>query len=468
MATIKRDKKEAPSEYISLDLIPDPLVILRQDGTVHDINTSFSNLLGTKKGHLIGRNFKKLKLLDQLGDKITRTTTKNAEDFDRITFNNKHFEVFILPFRTKDNSSLIRIILKDISNFIRLEKELLKRNKELIITNTLSSVFISTENMDLVLEDLLEKVLLITDFHTGWILLKEDLKFRLKSSRGISHELQKNIQEGALESFCNDTLRLGEPLYVAEPSEISNTSVFHGDGIVFLVAIPLTCEKIPTGFLFLASRVTKDFDFDFAALLSLVGNHVSNIIDKIRLFLETKRFAITDSLTNLYNPRYFYECLDLEIARTNRYGKSFSLILFDIDNFKRINDTYGHLAGDEVLQGLANILKSISRETDIVVRYGGEEFIIILPNTYEEETILLAERIIDIVHKTTFMAYETTGVKVTLSGGIASYPQNASDARNLLSAADTALYSAKAAGKNQIFCFKGKIDEKNFQKTQES
>ncbi|MEC4676563.1 MAG: GGDEF domain-containing protein, partial [Nitrospirota bacterium] len=165
---------------------------------------------------------------------------------------------------------------------------------------------------------------------------------------------------------------------------------------------------------------------------------------------------------------YFYECLDLEIARTNRYGKSFSLILFDIDNFKKINDTYGHLAGDEVLQGLANILKSISRETDIVVRYGGEEFIIILPNTDEEETILLAERIKDIVYKTTFMVYETTGVKVTLSGGIASYPQNASDAKNLLSAADTALYSAKAAGKNQIFCFKGMIDEKNFQKTQES
>ncbi|OGW26406.1 MAG: hypothetical protein A2X59_07595 [Nitrospirae bacterium GWC2_42_7] len=390
-----------------------------------------------------------------------------AEDFEKITYNNRQFEVLILPFTVKGKQKLLRIIFKDITRFVHLESELLKRNKELIIMSTLSNAFISTENMDYVIEDLLDKVLLITDFTIGWLMLKEGEAFKLMSSRGISAEFHKSIEGGLLDAICNDADKTGEPLYIIESSGISKNILMRKEGIFSLIAIPLFSGKLHAGYLFLANsnKQTESFDFDIVSLLALVGNHVSLILGKLKLFQETKRLSITDSLTGLYNRRYFYKHIDIEIARSKRYGNAFSVMLFDIDNFKRINDTYGHQAGDIVLQGLAKILLTVSRETDIVVRYGGEEFIVILPVTAEDEAFALAERIKNTVEETVFTLNDSENVNITLSGGIASFPLSASDSKALLYAADSALYSAKEAGKNKIICFKGKINEKSIQKT---
>jgi diguanylate cyclase (GGDEF)-like protein len=443
------------SGYLSLDLIPDPFIILESDGNIFDLNQSCCLLLKAKKSQLLKRNFKEIKEFIRLWKKVDQAIFQKKENTELLSFDSRNFEVHILPFETEHKAYLIRILFKDITNFLRLETELLKRNKELIILNNLSSAFISSDNLDLVMEDLMDKVLLITDFHTGWILLKENDRLALKTSKGISPEVRQNIEEGALASLCADQMELKEPLGVVESDEIKKIPFLYNEGIVFLVVIPLASEGSVTGLLFLASRVGRDVDFEFASIMTLVGNHVTHIIGKIKLFLETKRLSITDALTGLYNTRYFYKTLDLEIARTNRYGNPFSLILFDIDNFKHLNDTHGHQAGDEILQELAQILKSISRETDTIVRYGGEEFIIILPNTPEEETIFLANRIRNIVQEYIFHINNTAKVQITLSGGIASYPKNAKDAKSFLNAADTALYAAKAAGKNIIFCYEG-------------
>ncbi|MBI5848109.1 MAG: diguanylate cyclase [Nitrospirae bacterium] len=463
MKIVSTDKNahKDQAEFISLDLIPDPFIILRSDGTVLDANLSFFTLIGMDRDAVIDKNFNEITLLDGLSVKISQSFSSGSEDFERIVFHNRHFEVLILPFRHSGITYLIRIVIKDITNFIRLEKELLKRNKELIIINTLSSAFISSENMDLVMEDLIEKVLLITDFHTGFLMMSEDERLKLKTSKGLSPDLQNFILAGGIETICHDALRIQEPMYIVERTAISRVPVLREEGFVFIVAIPLLSSQKAIGLLFLASRVNREMDFDFAALLSLVGNHVSHIIDKIKLFQETKRLSITDGLTGLFNSRYFYRYLDLEISRTKRYGSSFSLMLFDIDNFKRLNDTYGHQAGDEVLQELARIFKSVSRETDVVVRYGGEEFVIILPNTAEDEAITLAGRILQSVRETEIKINATETVNITVSGGVASFPQNASTAKDLLNAADSAMYAAKTAGRNTIVCYQGNVREKS-------
>jgi len=448
-------------EFISLDLIPDPFIILGSDSTILDANLSFFTLIGAGKKEVIGKNFTEIPLIGKLSRKVSESFLSGSEDVVRIIFHNMHFEALILPFRHADESYLIRIVLKDITNFVRLEKELLKRNKELIIVNTLSSVFISSDNMAMVMGDLIEKVLLITDFQTGFLMMNEDEQLALRTSKGISPDLQNFIIAGGIEPLCRDALRMQEPMYIVEQSAIAKISAFREERFVFIAAIPLKSSQKVMGLLFLASRVSREMDFDFVALLSLVGHQVSHIIDKIKLFQETERLSVTDSLTGLYNCRYFYKYLDLEISRAKRYGSSFSLLLFDIDNFKRLNDTYGHQAGDEVLQELAGIFKSVSRETDIVVRYGGEEFVIILPNTSEEEAISLAYRILQSVRETEIKINAMERVSITVSGGVASFPQNASAAMSLLSAADSAMYAAKTAGKNRIACYQGNVHEKN-------
>src|SRR5512134_2749875 len=150
-----KDGKMSRAEYVSLDLIPDPFIILKSDGRILDANMSFFALAGLSREESIGKDFHDITLLNELAPKVSESLASGAENFERIAFNNKHFEVLFLPFMHEDKTWHIRIVLKDISNFIRLEKELLRRNKELIIVNTLSSAFISSENIDLVLEELM-------------------------------------------------------------------------------------------------------------------------------------------------------------------------------------------------------------------------------------------------------------------------------------------------------------------------
>ncbi|MBL7063726.1 MAG: sensor domain-containing diguanylate cyclase [Anaerolineae bacterium] len=172
--------------------------------------------------------------------------------------------------------------------------------------------------------------------------------------------------------------------------------------------------------------------------------------EKARLFEQARRMSITDHLTGLRNRRYLDKALTREIALAERYDGSFSLIMLDIDDFKRCNDLHGHLAGDCVLQQLARILESHVRQVDVVVRYGGEEFIILLPQTDRKGALEMGERIRRAVRAHSFAdEKESSDIRVTISLGIATYPQDASGASELIVRCDEALYAAKRTGKDR-------------------
>lgn len=166
---------------------------------------------------------------------------------------------------------------------------------------------------------------------------------------------------------------------------------------------------------------------------------------------ELKELSITDGLTGLYNHRYFYERLTDEVKRSARYGRTFSVIMGDLDYFKNYNDTNGHIEGDALLKDLAAFLKKSVREHDTLARYGGEEFAIVLPETEKSKAADLAERIRVGVSKYPFPNREKQpGESVTISFGLAAFPMDAYDPKGLLEKADYALYMAKKKGRNRV------------------
>ncbi|MDP2936193.1 MAG: diguanylate cyclase [Dehalococcoidia bacterium] len=183
---------------------------------------------------------------------------------------------------------------------------------------------------------------------------------------------------------------------------------------------------------------------------STFANHVSIAIEKTLLLQRVQEMAITDGLTGLYNHRHFHELLDMEAKRARRYKHCLSLVMSDIDHFKSVNDTFGHLMGDTVLKSVAKILTKAARETDHVARYGGEEFAIILPETSNSEAAVIAERIRRAVEDKEIVA-NSTSIRFTISMGAASTQVGQEGVvQDLVQKADKALYQAKHMGRNRV------------------
>jgi two-component system cell cycle response regulator len=178
-------------------------------------------------------------------------------------------------------------------------------------------------------------------------------------------------------------------------------------------------------------------------MLAQFATHAALALRSARLLAEREKLASMDGLTGLANRREFDQVLAREVNRSERSKEPLSLVVFDIDHFKRINDTRGHLAGDEVLRAVGNVMAGAVREMDLVARYGGEEFAVVLPRCDQHDAVRVVERI--------RRAGQAEGElqDVTLSAGIATMPFNATDGLTLVAAADEALYESKRAGRDR-------------------
>ena len=181
-----------------------------------------------------------------------------------------------------------------------------------------------------------------------------------------------------------------------------------------------------------------------------VAAYIVKYVIKSRDFEHQYKLATTDGLTELYNHRYFQDQMRRQIANCERYKNEFSMIIIDIDHFKKFNDTYGHQAGDAVLRQVAQTLKTNTRSTDIVCRYGGEEMSIILTNTDKDEAIYNAQRICKEVAKKVFKLSPTQTTHVTISLGVSTFPQDGETPQQIIEVADQGLYYAKEHGRNQV------------------
>ena len=164
-----------------------------------------------------------------------------------------------------------------------------------------------------------------------------------------------------------------------------------------------------------------------------------------------RQMSITDDLTKIFNVRYFYELLIMETSRANRYGQDLSIILFDIDDFKKYKDTYGHLDGNIVLAKFGQLLKKCSRESDSAYRYGGEEFAVLLPGTSEREGLVVAEKIRQLFSEEELHTSLSSIAYLTVSVGVTEY-RHKEDIETFVHRVDQLMYKAKKSGKNRVCC----------------
>jgi diguanylate cyclase (GGDEF)-like protein len=222
------------------------------------------------------------------------------------------------------------------------------------------------------------------------------------------------------------------------------------------LTLPLTVEGEILGCLSLNSDQPNAFDAQDLQFLSVIGYQMAATLKHFQRFSSIKNIAIYDTLTGLYNRRYFEERLGIDAQKSFYSGTPLSLVMVDIDHFKKINDTFGHTEGDQALCKISSLLKTSVRKKDTVARYGGEEFILILPEAGLEESFVIAERIRRQVENTSFEVGQAQ-VNLTLSMGISNFPSHrAKSKEDLVKMADQALYDAKRGGRNKVCIFSGK------------
>jgi diguanylate cyclase (GGDEF)-like protein len=216
--------------------------------------------------------------------------------------------------------------------------------------------------------------------------------------------------------------------------------------------VPLICHERVVGVLNLADKAEPSvITREDVALIELFGQLIGASIGNIKLFEKMQRQATTDGLTGLMNHRTFYEALEKELWRSRRYGGTLSLVMADIDNLKKLNDSYGHRVGDRVIKEISHRIKECIRQIDLAARYGGDEFAVILPNTTLEEATLVSQRIVDIVSESP-LKWQQMKIPLSISVGVGQYGPEINP-EDITSGSDEALYRAKQGGKNRVRVF---------------
>jgi diguanylate cyclase (GGDEF)-like protein len=246
-----------------------------------------------------------------------------------------------------------------------------------------------------------------------------------------------------------DILLEKNPLYIKEEKiyKFKNDPLVQSLNLKEFLVSSLWINNKPKGVILVDNYITKKpITDDDIKIFKMFIEQAQGAIENSQIFEDTLTKAHTDSLTELWNYGYFQYRLDEEIMKAYSKKHPLSILMIDLDDFKSFNDTYGHLEGDRVLKNISKIFKECCRKNDIVCRYGGEEFSMILPFTDKEEAYRLGERIRRWLEEKKVSSYRN----LTISIGIASYPEDAQDKENLIKKADEALYCAKRKGKNQV------------------
>ncbi len=373
-------------------------------------------------------------------------------------------EPFVYPLYVpgaKELMCFVKRLLREKEMFLennRLKYDISMARRELNFFEEVSKTLTSSLELNAILTKIMKKTkemtkaeawsILLVDEETGELVFekiegkkaKEIRKFRLKIGEGIAGWV---AQEGI-------------PVVVPD---VSRDERFWGKidkAIHFktksLMCVPIKSKDQVIGVLEVVNKTTGEpFTKEDLDLLMRLVDQTAIAVERASLHQKMAELAITDDLTKLFNTRYLNRTMETEIQRSSRYKTSVSLIFMDIDYFKLVNDHHGHLVGSKVLVEIGQLLIKNLRSIDIVSRYGGDEFVIVLPQTPPKAATQIAERIRKIIEQNIFLKKEGYSLKMTASFGVASYPESATSKEELLRLADEAMYKVKYQTRNAVY-----------------
>lgn len=319
-------------------------------------------------------------------------------------------------------------------------------SKSLQIENTVKSfneMLSSTLDLEALARQALHQLIIHMAANGGAIFVEKSGELVLVSSESI-----REPEPIAESDIVWRALKTNQRQHVYLPEDIKVEGVLTDYFPREIVVEPILYKDLPIGVIVLVS--VKEFSRDDEHSFDLLSSGLALALRNAIMYDQIHTLAARDPLTGLYNRRFGMTRLNEEFARSTRNDSPVGLIIFDIDHFKKVNDTHGHLIGDRVLVNIAKTARTVIREGDILMRYGGEEFLIILPGASVKDTYNLAERLRHIVEDTS-IHHSSQTIKVTISIGVSSHPEcNANDANTLIKNADDALYTAKESGRNCI------------------
>jgi diguanylate cyclase (GGDEF)-like protein len=327
--------------------------------------------------------------------------------------------------------------------------------------NTASKDLSSQKVSANIYKSIVEHAMRITGFEAGSLIIFDERSevCRIADVQGYQRkftgEYEWELQpDGTIESLLDcDT-----PLFI---NNLANENNFDnpvmGEETVSVLAAPLKEQDCVIGFLFVGDFSERTLTEDEHLLFSIFSNQASLALQKALLLESNKELTVIDSLTGLYNPRHFFETLEVEVKRVQRYGGNFSVIGLDVDNLGYINNTFGHGKGDWAVKKIADLVVSCARQTDYKARFGGDEFALILPSTTYQQASVLANRIRRQVNEI-LIDNSNDQMRLSVSIGIAEFPSLGPDSTSLLTAVNTALTVCKQRGRNLVCCYEENAD----------
>lgn len=334
-------------------------------------------------------------------------------------------------------------------------KKLEKKVQELSIFHQVGKALTSTLDLQEVLSLIMEKISAFLK-PTPWSLLlidtiRNDLYFQIAIGKNVHKIKDFRIKVG--HGLAGWVAQTGKVAIVKDVSKdlrfLPGIDDLVHVGIRSVVCIPLKSKYRTLGVIELVNCFEETFPSEDLSLLTIMADYAAIAIENATYVKRVQELTIIDDCTNLYNFRYFNYMIDVELSRSTRYNFNFALIFFDLDRFKNVNDIHGHLCGTRLLHKIGGLVKVHLRDIDTAYRYGGDEFILLLPQTSKQSALKVARRLCNLFAKT-YIEWNKVEVTITASFGVVSFPDDASNKIDLIRLADQAMYRVKKRNRNDI------------------